>query len=132
VVISHSGHFGFSKDTVRKVAKAGCYIEFDTFGHPALPVECFTHEDVLLEMPSDVERIYYIRELIGEGFLNRILISQDCCFKHKYVRFGGYGYAHVIEHIMPWMKQRDITEEQIHAITVENPKRILTFDPPQE
>ena len=117
---------------IRKIAGAGCFIEFDTFGHPALPVECFTHEDVLLEMPSDVERIYYIRELIEEGFLDRILVSQDCCFKHKYVRYGGYGYAHIIEHIMPWMRQRGITEDQIHTIAVENPKRILTLDTPKE
>ena len=127
VVISHSGHFPFSKETIKGLAKRGCSIEFDTFGHPALPIECFTHEKTLLEMPSDVQRIYYIRELIEEGFLDRILISQDCCFKHKYVKYGGFGYAHIIEHIIPWMRQRDITEEQIHAITVENPKRVLTF-----
>lgn len=127
VVISHSGHFGFKKETIRELATAGCYIEFDTFGHPALPIECFTHEERLLEMPSEVQRIYYIRELIAEGFLDRILISQDCCFKHKYVRYGGYGYAHIIEHIIPWMKQRGITDAQIHSIVVENPKRMLTL-----
>lgn len=127
VIISHAGHFGFKKETIRELATAGCYIEFDTFGHPALPIECFTHEERLLEMPSEVQRIYYIRELIGEGFLDRILVSQDCCFKHKYVKYGGYGYAHIIEHIIPWMKQRGITDSQIHAITVENPKRILTL-----
>jgi phosphotriesterase-related protein len=131
VVISHSGHFPFSKETIKGIAKAGCSVEFDTFGHPALPIECFTHEKKLLEMPSDVQRIYYIRELIEEGFLNRILISQDCCFKHKYVRYGGYGYAHILEHIIPWMKQRGITEEQIRTIVVENPKRILTLAEPK-
>jgi phosphotriesterase-related protein len=127
VVISHAGHFGFRKETIRELATAGCYIEFDTFGHPALPIECFTHEERLLEMPSEVQRIYYIRELIGEGFLDNILVSQDCCFKHKYVKYGGYGYAHIIEHIIPWMKQRGITDSQIHAITVENTKRVLTL-----
>jgi phosphotriesterase-related protein len=127
VIISHAHHFGFKKDTLIKLMKAGCYMSFDTFGHPALPVECFTQEERLLEMPSDVQRIYYLREFINEGFLEKILISQDCCFKHKYVKYGGFGYAHIIEHIIPWMKQREITAEQIHTITVENPKRVLTF-----
>lgn len=128
VIISHSGHFPFSKKTIKGLATKGCCIEFDTFGHPALPIECFTHEKTLLEMPSDVQRIYHIRELISEGFLDRILISQDCCFKHKYVRYGGYGYAHILEHIIPWMRQRGFTEEQIHTIVVENPKCVLTLD----
>ena len=127
VVISHAGHFGFSEETIRKAARDGCYLEFDTFGHPALPVECFKHEERLLEMPSDVQRIYHIRDLIEEGFLDKILISQDCCFKHKYVKYGGYGYAHILEHIVPWMKQRCITDEQIHTMLVENPKRVLTL-----
>ena len=127
VIISHAHHFGFKKNTLIKLMKAGCNISFDTFGHPALPVECFKHEKRLLEMPCDVQRIYRIREFVNEGFVDRILISQDCCFKHKYVKYGGFGYAHIIEHIIPWMKQRDITEEQINAITVENPKRVLTF-----
>jgi branched-chain amino acid transport system ATP-binding protein len=131
VVISHAGHFPFSRDTIKGLAKRGCCIEFDTFGHPALPIECFTHESKLLEMPSEVQRIYHIRELISEGFLDRILISQDCCFKHKYVKYGGYGYAHILEHIVPWMKQRDIREEQLHTIVVENPKRILTLNEPK-
>jgi len=131
VVISHAGHFPFSRETIKGLAKTGCYIEFDTFGHPALPIECFTQETRLLEMPSEVQRIYHIRELISEGFLNRILISQDCCFKHKYVKYGGYGYAHILEHIVPWMKQREITKEQIHTIVVENPKRVLTFAEPK-
>lgn len=127
VIISHAGHFGYSEETIRELADSGCYIEFDTFGHPALPIECFSHEEKLLEMPSDVQRIYYIIELIKEGYLEQILLSQDCCFKHKYVKYGGFGYAHINEHIIPWMKQRGITDEQIHTMVVDNPKNVLRF-----
>jgi len=127
VIISHAGHFGYSEETIRELADSGCYIEFDTFGHPALPIECFSHEERLLEMPSDVQRIYHIIELIKEGYLEQILLSQDCCFKHKYVKYGGFGYAHINEHIIPWMKQRGITDEQIHTMVVDNPKNVLRF-----
>jgi len=125
VVISHAGHFGYKEETIRELADAGCYIEFDTFGHPALPIECFTGEERLLEMPSDVQRIYHIIELIEAGYLKQILLSQDCCFKHKYVKYGGFGYAHIVEHIIPWMKQRGITDSQIQTMVVENPKDML-------
>lgn len=127
VIISHAGHFGYSEETIRELADSGCYIEFDTFGHPALPIECFSHEERLLEMPSDVQRIYHIIELIKEGYLEQILLSQDCCFKHKYVKYGGFGYAHINEHIIPWMKQRGISDEQIHTMVVDNPKNVLRF-----
>lgn len=127
VIISHAGHFGYSEETIRELADSGCYIEFDTFGHPALPIECFSHEERLLEMPSDVQRIYHIIELIKKGYLEQILLSQDCCFKHKYVKYGGFGYAHINEHITPWMKQRGVTDEQIHTMVVDNPKNVLRF-----
>ena len=132
VIISHAGHFGYKEETIKELADTGCYIEFDTFGHPALPIECFTDEERLLEMPSDVQRIYHIIELIEEGYLEQILLSQDCCFIHKYVKYGGFGYAHITEHIIPCMKQRGITEEQIHTMVVENPKDVLRFAPANE
>jgi len=38
-IISHCGHFAFNNDRTihRKLADAGCYIEFDIFGYPILP-----------------------------------------------------------------------------------------------
>jgi phosphotriesterase-related protein len=125
VVISHVGHFGFTDETLVQLAKAGCYLEFDTFGHPALPVEAFEAERRLLEMPSDAQRIYHLRRFIELGYIDQILISQDCCFKHKYVAYGGFGYAHILEHIIPWMRDRGITAEQINRMVVHNPKRVL-------
>jgi len=125
VVFSHVGHFGYREETIETLAKAGCYLEFDTFGHPALPVESFKSEERLLEMPSDVQRIYHIKEIIEKGYERQILISQDSCFKHKLITYGGYGYAHILEHIVPWMKARDFSAEQINMFLIENPKRML-------
>ncbi|MCK5568958.1 MAG: hypothetical protein KAJ15_04525 [Spirochaetes bacterium] len=31
------------------------------------------------------------------------------------------------EHITPWMKQRGVTDEQIHTMVVDNPKNVLRF-----
>ena len=41
--------------------------------------------------------------------------------------YGGGGYTHIQKIIIPLMRRRGLTEEQIHTITVENPKRALTF-----
>ena len=125
VVISHAEHFPFSDETLFKVLDEGCFLEFDTFGHPALPIETFKEEGKLLEMPSDAARIYRLRMYIKKGFVDKLLMSQDCCFKHKYIEYGGYGYAHILRDVVRWMRQREIKDEDINKILINNPKKIL-------
>jgi len=125
-VISHMDGFGFSPATRRKVAETGCYIEYDTFGHPDILTPL---QGRIINMPSDTQRVTDIVELIGAGYLNQILVSQDHCFKHCWASYGGYGYAHILRDMAPVMRVKGITEEQIHTILVENPKRLLTFAP---
>jgi len=125
VVISHAEHFPFSDETLFKVLDEGCFLEFDTFGHPALPIEVFEEEGKLLEMPSDAARIYRLRMYIEKGFVDKLLVSQDCCFKHKYIEFGGYGYGYILRDVLRWMGQRGIKDEDIKKIIIDNPKKIL-------
>ncbi len=122
----------FSPATIRKIADAGCYIEFDTFGHPVLPLFVALIEGRLVGRQSEVDRINAIKCLIDDGYLNHILISQDICFKHCYVTYGGAGYAHILRNLVPWMRLSGISDEQIHTIMVENPKRVLSFAPVKE
>ena len=137
-IISHCGHFAFNHNRTihRKLADAGCYIEFDIFGYPILPyppsVSAIATEGRLLGMPSEVDSINEIKLLIDEGYLNHILISQDICFKHCYVTYGGAGYAHILREVVPWMRLGGISDEQIHTMMVENPKRVLSFAPVKE
>ncbi len=124
--------YEFSPATIRKIADAGCYIEFDTFGHPVLPLFVDLAEGRLVGRRSEVDRINVIKCLIDEGYLNHILISQDVCFKHCYVTYGGDGYAHILRNLVSWMQVGGISDEQIHTMMVENPKRVLPFAPVKE
>lgn len=81
---------------------------------------------------GDIRCINEIVELIAEGYLKRILISHDTAFKHCLSCYGGRGYAHINENVIPLMRAKGMTDEQIHTITVENPKRLLTFLEPVE
>jgi phosphotriesterase-related protein len=125
VVISHAEHFPFSDETLLKVLDEGCFLEFDTFGHPALPIEVFKEERKLLEMPSDAARIYRLRWYIERGFIDKLLVSQDCCFKHKYIEYGGYGYGYILRDVLRWMRQRGIKDKEIDKLIIENPKKIM-------
>ena len=109
-----------------KVAKAGCYVEYDVFGWEGHFPPAF-YETSGIELPNDTQRVDEIMQLIDDGYLNQILISQDICYKAWLVRWGGKGYAHVSNYIVPMMLRKGMTNEQINTIMVENPKRLLCF-----
>jgi phosphotriesterase-related protein len=52
--------------------------------------------------------------------------------KIHYVAYGGAGYAHILRNVVPWMRLAGISDEQIHTMMVENPKRVLSFAPVKE
>ena len=139
-VISHVDglYLQLSPAMCHKIADAGCYIEFDTFGHPVVPYIPLASSYVLLTeerfigRPSEVDRIKQIKSLIDEGYLNHILISHDFFLKTNYVTYGGAGYAHILRNVVPWMRLGGISDEQIHTMMVENPKRVLPFAPVKE
>ena len=78
-------------------------------------------------MPNDAIRLRLIRALIDHGHLDRIVISHDICYRTRMSCFGGHGYGHIFENVVPLMRARGFTEAEIDAILVGNPRRLLTF-----
>lgn len=106
-----------------ELAKTGCYLEYDLFGREGYyPI----HHRVI-DLPNDAQRTNEIIELINKGYLSQILISQDIWNKTQRCAYGGWGYAHILRDTLPVMRVKGVTEEQIHMIMVENPRRLLTF-----
>ena len=104
---------------LKDLAQSGCYMEWDIFGW----------EDTMAPMPlsSDVESMGNIEYAISEGFGDKILVAHDVCTKMQYTKYGGKGYAHILENIVPRMRKRGFTEESIQSILVGNPKNAVTF-----
>ncbi len=127
-VISHVDFFGFSRATLHKLADAGCYIEYDTFGHYHAGFMQIYFGRVI-DLGSGVRRIDDIMQLIADGYLNQLLVSSDVCLKHVLVSYGGCGYANILQNVVPFMRYRGMSDEQIHTLMVENPKRLLAFSP---
>lgn len=120
VALSHLDPTMADYDYADSLAKRGAYIVYDQFGMHLMSTEG-------IFIPSDNERIATLREQIRRGNLKNILISQDVCFKICLTRWGGHGYAHVLENIVPRLRREGITEEQIQTILVENPRRFLSW-----
>jgi phosphotriesterase-related protein len=122
-IICHIDRTIADEGRLSQLASTGCYLEYDLFGmensyYPwSLPVD----------MPNDAGRIAWLQWLIGEGYLDRLLISHDVCFKHQLVSYGGFGYAHILENAVPLMRRKGMAEAEITAILTDNPRRILTI-----
>lgn len=120
-VISHVERTIRDAGNRHELAKTGCYIEYDLFGWEGYyPIG-------RVDIPNDAYRINELADLIAQGHVNQLLVSQDICYKTRLRRYGGHGYAHIIDNVVPLMRDKGIPEEHIHTITVENPKHMLQF-----
>ena len=118
VVISHTDariHLSY----MRKIMDRGAYAELDHMGKE------FYIDSADFIMATDRERAEAIAELVALGYERRLLISQDICFKSELVAYGGWGYAHILRHVVPMLVNRGVHRESIHTIMVTNPAELL-------
>ena len=122
-VISHVDIALPNAESRRRVADVGCYLEYDIFGRHGF-LYCPAK---VLDIPSEGQRLDAIKLLIEQGYSHKILMSQDVCTKMRLYSYGGYGYAHILNNIVPIMRAKGFSEEHIQTILVENPKRLFPF-----
>jgi phosphotriesterase-related protein len=87
-------------------------IEYDTFGSLFV---------------SDDARCFALADLIRQGYEKQLLLSQDTCVKMLLIKYGGWGYAHLLKNVVPKLKILGVAQKQINTIMIDNPKRILAF-----
>lgn len=122
VIMSHVERTVFSVEEMRRIADSGCYVEFDLFGQ-----ESSYYSLAPIDMPNDATRVDYIVDLIAHGHAAQVLISQDICHKTNLTHYGGEGFTHILDNVLPLMRRKGIDPAHIAAITVENPARAVSF-----
>jgi phosphotriesterase-related protein len=126
IIVSHVDRTTDNLECMRKCCKAGCYLSFDEFSiENNYPLSDF-------DLPNDYYRVRMIMHLIADGLVEHILISHDIIQKTRYVAYGGNGYGHILNNIVPRMRRKGMVEEHIRTILVKNPARCLTFGPPKK
>ena len=123
VVMGHLDSYT-DRRALKRLAQTGCFMEIDVFGWEHSSLEA-SYEGI--DWTTDVQRMNSIQYLIEQGHLNQVVIAQDVCQKWMYTRYGGKGFAHILENIVPRMRKRGFTDAQLKAILVDNPARALTF-----
>lgn len=117
VVIGHSGDtedIGY----LEKLINAGSYIGMDRFGI-----------DVIL--PTE-KRVATIVKLCERGYADRMVLSHDAsCYIDWYepqmvkAMVPRWNYLHIIDDVLPALRQAGVSEQQLRAMTIDNPRRIF-------
>ena len=119
VILGHLNTAIDRPDQLRALADRGATLGFDLFG--------FDHS--LLGPgrwpPSDRDVAATIAALVGEGYADRIVLGQDVGVRTRLRRWGGWGYAHLLEHVVPVMRELGIGDGALQAMLVDNPARLL-------
>lgn len=123
VIMGHIERTIMNRETLKELALTGCFLEYDLFGRDI----SYYFQAPHIDMPTDAQRLEQITWLIAEGHVDQILLAQDVCMKIHLESYGGFGYGHILEHIVPWMRQKGFAEKDIHSMLVENPRRALAF-----
>jgi phosphotriesterase-related protein len=120
IILGHVSTAIDRPDYLRALLDRGATLGFDLFGfdHSLLGAGRWP--------PSDRDVALRIAAFIGEGHAPRIVLGQDVGVRTRLRRWGGWGYAHLLEHVVPLLAEIGVGDPQIRTMLVENPARLLT------
>lgn len=121
VILGHADRWWDKTDYLHRFLNRGVTVEFDTFG-----IDFVLGHSICY--PNDCARITGIRSLIDKGYLSQIVLGHDTFCKMQLHGFGGGGYAHILRHVLPVMKNSGYTDNEIDMLLVRNPARLLSID----
>jgi phosphotriesterase-related protein len=119
VILGHVTTAIDQPDALRALADRGAVLGFDLFG--------FDHS--LLGPgrwpPSDHDAARAIAILVAAGHGERIVLGQDIGVRTRLRRWGGWGYAHLLEHVVPLLRSVGLGDDDVDAMLVGTPARLL-------
>jgi phosphotriesterase-related protein len=133
VIIGHCGETT-DVDYLEVIAGRGSYLGMDHFGFDTmLPwMERFGIDDVV----SFEDRVATVVELCRRGHAEQIVLSHDYAAFLDWVppdirqTLPRYNYLHIARDVLPALRERGVTEDQIDAMLVQNPRRIFERQEP--
>ncbi|MFV0494556.1 phosphotriesterase-related protein [Mycobacterium sp.] len=114
------GHSGDSTDPgyLEELIAAGSYLGMDRFG-----IDIIT--------PFE-DRVNIVATMCERGHADKMVLSHDasCYFdalpeELMPIAAPNWHYLHIHNDVLPALKQRGVTDEQIHSMLVDNPRRIF-------
>jgi phosphotriesterase-related protein len=123
VVIGHSGDTN-DLDYLNEVMARGSFIGMDRFG---------MEDGNFLSLD---ERVKVVSDLCEQGHADQMVLSHDAScwmdwFPEELRKRGGpmelpnWHFNHISDTVIPLLKKNGVTDEQLHSMLVENPRKVL-------
>ena len=123
VIMSHLDRTLWGPGHLLELAGTGCYLELDLFGQESSHY-AFNPD---ARRPNDRTRVEWLQTLIEAGYGERLLVAQDICQKVYLRRYGGPGYTHILDSVLPLMRRMGMSETEIITVTVANAATVLAM-----
>ena len=104
----------------KSLADRGAWLEYDMIGMD------YYYAEQRAQSPCDEENARALAALIADGYLGRLLISQDVFLKMMLTRHGGFGYGYILKHFVPRLKRHGLDQATIDALLIDNPRRVFS------
>jgi len=118
--MSHMEFWHRDIDYQKSLLDRGITLSYDQFG-------CEEYVRPGWSKAPDSARVEAVGKLVGMGYAKQIVLSNEVVSKFRLRKYGGLGYSHLLENIVPDLKYFGVTDAQIHSMLVENPRRLLPF-----
>jgi phosphotriesterase-related protein len=113
IVIGHVGNLVDPQVQVHKaLCRRGAFVGFDRQGGP-----------------GDAQQVPLVIALLEAGFAENLMFSADISNAGQMKKNGGQGYAKTLTVFVPKIKAAGASDDVLHTIMVDNPRRFLAFVP---
>jgi phosphotriesterase-related protein len=113
IVVGHLGNLVDPNVQVQKaICRRGAFVGFDRQGGP-----------------GDAQQVPMVMALLEAGFADNLMFSADISNAGQMKRNGGQGYAKTLTVFVPKLKAAGASDEVLHGIMFDNPRRFLAFVP---
>ena len=121
VVLGHSGDTT-DADHLSELAEAGFILGMDRFG---------INLETTFEARADI-----VVELCRRGFADRMVLAHDAaCYidwidPNVFAAVPQWNYLHIANEVLPYLRDHGVTDDQLDAMLVDNPRRYFEHTAP--
>lgn len=119
-LVDDPGSWSLRLDYHRELLARGFNVSIDCFGHD------WGREDDGWMIETDWQRLAGLVALLREGHADQLVIGCDVFTNSLHRRGGGHGYRHLLDWVVPRLRESGIPNDEIEMIITGNPARLLT------
>lgn len=123
VILCHMDRTHPDGSGILDLLKRGANVEWDFFG-----VEQSHYWMCDLQLPTDRDRLRLIGGFAEAGYADQILVSHDICTKTRLRRWGGHGYGHILNNVVPLSRHFGFEQSLIDKLLRTTPLRLLSLE----